>query len=121
MNPTTFNALSEPNRFHIVELLRDKPRAVGEIVDRLHLHQPQVSKHLKVLADAGIVEVKPFAQQRIYELQPKPFKELDTWIHSYHKLWEDRFVALDKVLAVEKKKLLKKQKGKEVKAHDRSK
>src|SRR6266566_699703 len=108
MNPTTFNALAEPNRFHIVELLRDKPHTVGEIAGKLHLNQPQVSKHLKVLADAGIVEVKPFAQQRIYELQPQPFQELAAWVHSYRLLWEERFDRLDKVLRAEKKKIIKK-------------
>lgn len=109
MNPTTFSALAEPNRFHIVELLRDKSCPVGEIVDKLHLNQPQVSKHLRVLADAGIVEVKPFAQQRIYELQPKPFKELDTWLHSYSRLWEERFDRLDEILKTEKKRMVKKE------------
>ncbi len=87
MNPITFSALAEPHRLHIVELLRNGPRPVNDIVDRLHLNQPQVSKHLKVLADAGIVEVKRHAQQRIYELQQKPFKELDIWINKYRSLW----------------------------------
>lgn len=98
MNPTTFSALAEPHRLHIVELLRDKPRPVGELVDRLHINQPQVSKHLRVLADAGIVEAKPLAQKRFYELQPKPFEELEHWISSYRKIWNERFDRLDKVL-----------------------
>ena len=105
MNPTTFSALAEPNRFHIVELLRSKPRPVNELVDRLRLQQPQVSKHLRVLADAGFVEVKPLAQQRIYQLRPQPFKELDHWLNKYRKLWEERFDRLDFLLREEKTRL----------------
>jgi DNA-binding transcriptional ArsR family regulator len=110
MNPTTFSALADPNRLHIVELLRDRPRPVGEIVDRLHLNQPQVSKHLKVLSDAGLVAVHPQANQRIYELSPKRFKELETWLEKYRNLWNERFDRLDTLLAEEKKKLIKKRK-----------
>lgn len=104
MNPNTLSALAEPNRLHIVELLRYGPRPVNEIVNKLHLNQPQVSKHLRVLADAGIVEVKPLAQQRFYKLQPQPFKELDTWLKKYRRLWEERFDRLDKVLEEVKNK-----------------
>lgn len=93
-----FNALSEPNRLHIVELLREGPRPVGDIVSKLRLNQPQVSKHLRVLADAGVVEVKPVAQKRVYGIKPEHFKELDAWIESFRKLWEKRFRRLDKVL-----------------------
>ena len=107
MNPVTFSALAEPNRFHIVELLRDKPRGVGELVDTLHIRQPQVSKHLKVLADAGIVEVHPQANQRIYELSPKRFQEIDAWLEKYRKLWEARFDRLDASLQKEKQKGVK--------------
>ena len=107
MNPTTFSALAEPHRLQIVELLRDKPRPVNEIVNRLNLNQPQVSKHLKVLSDAGLVQVQPFAQQRIYTLQPIPFKELDKWIEKYRNLWEVRFDRLDALLREEKKKMKK--------------
>ena len=99
----TFQALAEPNRFHIVELLRDKPRAVGELAKTLHIRQPQASKHLKVLADAGIVEVRPQANQRIYELSPKKFQEIDQWLEKYRKLWEARFDRLDAFLQKEKR------------------
>ena len=108
MNPVTFSALAEPSRFQIVELLRAKPRPVGELADTLHIRQPQVSKHLKVLADAGIVEVRPQANQRIYELSPKKFQEIDHWLNAYRKLWEDRFDALEKVLTREKAKIRRK-------------
>lgn len=107
MNPTTFSALAEPNRFQIVELLREGPRPVNEIVNRLHLNQPQVSKHLRVLADAGIVDMRPVAQQRIYALQPQTFKDLEIWIHKFRQLWEERFERLDTLLEKEKNKLRK--------------
>ena|SRR5579872_376 len=110
MNTVTFQALAEPNRFQIVELLRDKPRPVGELADTLHIRQPQVSKHLKVLADAGIVDVRPQANQRIYELSPKKFQEIDAWLDKYRSLWNQRFDALEKVLQREKAKLKKKGK-----------
>src|SRR5205085_10202774 len=76
MDANVLTALAEPNRRRIVEFLRDGPRPVGQIAERLRLRQPQVSKHLKVLSGAGLVAVRPAANQRIYQLQPKPFKEL---------------------------------------------
>jgi len=94
----TLIALAEPNRLQIVELLLDGPRPVGEIVDKLRLRQPQVSKHLRVLNDAGLVDVRPVAQQRIYSLKPQPFKELDDWLRSYRRLWEQRYDRFESVL-----------------------
>jgi len=95
---STLTALAEPNRLHIVELLRDGPLTVGEIADRLELHQPQASKHLRVLNDAGIVEVKPVANRRIYKLRPEPFKEMDEWLESFRRIWDERFDRLDDYL-----------------------
>ncbi|WNQ11092.1 metalloregulator ArsR/SmtB family transcription factor [Paenibacillus aurantius] len=95
---TTLSALAEPNRLHIVELLRDGPLTVGEITDKLGLQQPQVSKHLRVLSDSGLVGVQPSANRRIYRLQPQPFSELNSWLESYRRLWEDRFDQLDDYL-----------------------
>jgi len=94
----TLQALAEPNRFHIVELLRDGPRPVGDMVHRLGLRQPQVSKHLRVLSDAGLVDVRVDAQRRIYALRPEPLKELEVWIESYRRIWEGNFQRLDGVL-----------------------
>src|SRR5579864_606843 len=91
MNPQLFTVLSEPNRLDIVELLYNTPHSVNEIVGILHLNQPQVSKHLRVLADAGIVDVKPVKNKRIYELKPEQFKKLDKWLSKYRTLWEKRF------------------------------
>lgn len=94
----TLSALAEPNRLQIVELLRRKPLAVGEIVDRLRLRQPQVSKHLRVLSEAGLVEVHAVAQKRIYSLRAEPFKELDAWLERYRRTQDERFDRLDEIL-----------------------
>jgi DNA-binding transcriptional ArsR family regulator len=95
---TIWTALVEPNRLQIVELLRDGPLTVGQITERLGLQQPQVSKHLKVLSEAAIVEVQRQANRRIYKLRREPFQELETWLHSFHRLWEERFDRLDDYL-----------------------
>jgi DNA-binding transcriptional ArsR family regulator len=95
----TLQALAEPNRFQIVELLRDGPRPVGDMVHRLGLRQPQVSKHLRVLSDAGLVDVRVDAQRRIYALRAAPLKELEVWIERYRRIWEGNFQRLDGVLA----------------------
>ena len=94
----TLRALAEPNRFQIVELLLDGPRPVGDMVDRLGLRQPQVSKHLRVLNAAGLVDVRVDAQRRIYELRPEPLQELEAWLERFRRLWEDNFQRLDAVL-----------------------
>lgn len=95
---TLWSALTEPHRLRIVELLRDGPLTVGEITERLGLQQPQVSKHLKVLSEAAIVEVQPQANRRIYKLRYEPFQELETWLQSFRRLWEERFDRLDDYL-----------------------
>ncbi|MCA9552251.1 MAG: winged helix-turn-helix transcriptional regulator [Myxococcales bacterium] len=94
----TFAALAEPNRFRIVELLRAGPRPVGEIGAHLELRQPQVSKHLKVLKSAGLVDVEARAQQRLYGLRPEPLMALAAWLERYRSLWDARFDALDELL-----------------------
>jgi DNA-binding transcriptional ArsR family regulator len=100
---STLSALAEPTRLQIVELLRAKPRAVGEIVERLGLRQPQVSKHLRVLSDAGLVEVRAVAQQRIYSLRAEPFMELDVWLERYRRTVEDRFDRLNDIVREKEK------------------
>jgi len=94
----TLRALAEPNRFQIVELLRGGPRPVGDMVNRLGLRQPQVSKHLRVLSEAGLVGVRVDAQRRIYALQPAPLQELELWLERYRRLWEGNFQRLDALL-----------------------
>src|SRR6267378_2161981 len=94
----TLRALAEPNRLHIVELLRRGPRPVGHLVRRLRLRQPQVSKHLRVLSEAGLVDVRVDAQRRIYALRPAPLQELEVWLERYRRIWEENFQRLDSVL-----------------------
>src|SRR6267154_5174943 len=94
----TFQALAEPNRFQIVELLLEGPRPVGDMVHRLRLRQPQVSKHLRVLSDAGLVDVRVDAQRRIYALRPEPLQELEAWLERYRRIWESNFQRLDSLL-----------------------
>ncbi|MEP7356958.1 MAG: metalloregulator ArsR/SmtB family transcription factor [Anaerolineales bacterium] len=98
MDADVLAALAEPNRRRIVELLRDGPRPVGEIAQQLRLRQPQVSKHLKVLSEAGLVAARPAANQRIYQLQPQPFEALDTWVETFRKAWDSRLDKLDDYL-----------------------
>lgn len=94
----TFAALAEPNRFRIVELLRAGPRPVNEIGERLRLNQPQVSKHLRVLRETGLVDVHPRAQQRLYALRPEPLRQLTEWVERYRELWDARFADLDELI-----------------------
>lgn len=93
-----FAALGEPNRFRIVELLRVGPLPVNDIGERLELNQPQVSKHLRVLKEAGLVDVQPRAQQRLYELRAEPLRQLHDWLERYRQLWDARFEELDRVI-----------------------
>src|SRR5438552_17987688 len=80
-------ALGEPRRLAILDLLRDGERPVGELVGRLGLSQPAVSKHLRVLKEAGLVEARPDAQRRLYRVRPEPLAELHDWLASYRQLW----------------------------------
>jgi DNA-binding transcriptional ArsR family regulator len=94
----TFAALAEPTRFRIVELLRSGPRPVNAIGERLQLTQPQVSKHLRVLKESGLVDVRPRAQQRLYELRAQPLQKLHQWLERYRQLWDARFSELDDLI-----------------------
>lgn len=92
---TTFEVLAEPRRRDILDLLRAGERPVGELVDELALTQPAVSKHLKILRDAGLVEVRRDAQRRVYRLRPAPLAEIDAWLEPYRALWHTRLDALE--------------------------
>jgi len=94
----TFAVLAEPNRYRIVELLRGGPRTVNDIGERLSLNQPQVSKHLRVMKDAGFVDVQPRAQQRLYVLRAEPLREIHDWLERYRKHWDARFEELDELI-----------------------
>ena len=100
----TFAALAEPNRLRIVELLLSGPRPVNDIGERLQLNQPQVSKHLRVLKEAGLVDVQPRAQQRLYELRAQPLRQLRDWLERYRRLWDARFEEMDRLIEELKQK-----------------
>ena len=98
MDILALSALAEPNRINIVQLLRSGPLAVGEIAERLELSQPKTSKHLKVLSESGIVEVRIDANRRYYRLRPEPFQALDQWLRTFRHMMEDRLDNLDDYL-----------------------
>jgi len=98
MAATTFEVLAEPTRRRILELLLERSRPVGELVDLLGISQPGVSKHLRVLRDGGFVAVRADAQRRFYELRPGPLVELDAWLAPYRRLWAGRLDALERHL-----------------------
>ena len=95
---TTFEVLAEPSRRAILDLLRAGERPVGDLVERLALTQPGVSKHLRVLRDAGLVEVRQDAQRRLYRLRPEPLAEIDAWLAPYRNLWATHLDALQRHL-----------------------
>jgi DNA-binding transcriptional ArsR family regulator len=95
---TAFEVLAEPMRREILDLVRERELSVGELVQRLSISQPGVSKHLRVLRDAGLVEVRVDAQRRLYRVRPEPLAEIDAWLRPYRRLWADRLDALSKHL-----------------------
>jgi DNA-binding transcriptional ArsR family regulator len=94
----SFTALAEPTRRSILDLLRTQERAVGDLVDELRISQPAVSKHLRVLREAGLVDVRIDAQRRIYRLRLEPLAEVDAWLAPYRALWSGALDALDRHL-----------------------
>ena len=98
MTGTTFDVLAEPTRRRILDLLLDRERPVGELVKKLKLSQPGVSKHLRVLREAGLVSVRNEAQRRIYEIRPEPLEEIAEWLEPYRRRWADRLDALERHL-----------------------
>jgi DNA-binding transcriptional ArsR family regulator len=93
-----FEVLAEPNRRRILDLLLHDERAVGDLVFELKVSQPAVSKHLRVLREAGLVDSRVEAQRRIYRLRPEPLRELDAWLEPYRRLWSERLDALERHL-----------------------
>lgn len=100
MQLDTFQTLADPTRRRIVEALRHGERQVGDVVELAGIHQSGVSRHLRILHEAGFVSMRPDGQRRLYSLRPEPFRELDAWLAKYRGLWEarlDRFgAALEK-------------------------
>ena len=93
-----FNAVAEPRRRQILDVLVDGERAVNDIVQLLDLAQPQVSKHLKVLRDVGLVDVRDDGRRRLYRLNGHPLKPIHDWVSNFERTWEERFEALDDLL-----------------------
>jgi DNA-binding transcriptional ArsR family regulator len=95
---TTLQVIAEPRRKAILDLLRDGEQPVGELVSRLGLSQPLVSKHLRVLRDAGLVQVRGDAQRRLYRIRPEPLAEVDAWLAPYRALWSTSLDRLERHL-----------------------
>lgn len=98
MLDTQWTVLVDANRRAVLNLLRDGPRSVGELVSELGLTQPATSKQLRVLRDAGFVHVQQDAQRRVYTIDPRPLAEIDAWLQPYRQLWNDRLDALGRHL-----------------------
>jgi DNA-binding transcriptional ArsR family regulator len=92
---TPFEAVAEPNRRRILDLLREGERAAGELVDALAISQPGVSKHLRLLRESGLVSVRADGQRRLYRLQPEKLAEVDAWLAPYRRAWASRLDALE--------------------------
>jgi DNA-binding transcriptional ArsR family regulator len=93
-----FDVLAEPNRRQILDLLREGERPVGALVGQLGVSQPAVSKHLRILREAGLVEVRGDAQRRLYRVRPEPLQAIDEWLAPYRRLWSERLDALERHL-----------------------
>lgn len=95
---TIFEIIVDPTRRQILDMLLERPRLVGELVNALDISQPGVSKHLRILRESGLVQVRQDGQRRWYVLQPEPLVEIDNWLKSYRQLWANRFNQLDDYL-----------------------
>ena len=95
---SVFEIIAEPNRRAILSLLVSSQQSVGEIERQLHMPQPAVSKHLRVLREAGFVESTVDAQRRLYRLKPEPLQEIDAWLEQFRRFWSDRVDALERHL-----------------------
>jgi DNA-binding transcriptional ArsR family regulator len=106
-----FQALADPTRRSIVDALRNGERPVNDIVEQAGIHQSGVSRHLRILHEAGFVSMRPDGQRRLYSLRPEPFRGLDEWLAQYRNLWEARLDRLGS--ALEKQQLREKTPNKE--------
>ena len=93
-----WQALADPHRRAVLQLLLERPRPVGELVERLGLSQPGTSKHLRVLREAGLVRVRRDANRRVYALDPGPLSEIDVWLAPYRRVWNESLDALGRHL-----------------------
>jgi len=99
MQPSVFQTLADPSRLQIVEALLGGECAVNDLVAQVDIHQSGVSRHLRILEEAGFVRMRPDGPRRLYSLRPEPFRELDTWVTQYRALWVARLDALGEALA----------------------
>ena len=99
MQPTVFQTLADPSRLQIVEVLLTGERAVNDLVAQMDIHQSGVSRHLRILEEAGFVHMRPDGPRRFYSLRPEPFQELDAWVNRYSALWVARLDAFNAALA----------------------
>ena len=95
---TAYAALAEPHRRQILDLLRERERSVGDLVERLGLSQPGVSKHLRVLREARLVRARAAGKHRLYALRAAPLADVDAWLEPYRALWSERLDALERHL-----------------------
>lgn len=98
MQLDVFQALADPTRRRIVEVLRAGEQQVGDVVAKAGVHQSGVSRHLRILFESGFVSVRPDGQRRLYALKPEPFQELDGWLSGYRELWEARLDRFESAL-----------------------
>lgn len=95
---TVFDVVAEPNRRRILDLLGAHQRAVGDLVEQLELSQPAVSKHLRILREAGLVDVRGDAQRRLYSVRPEPLRAIDEWLSPYRRMWATSLDELERHL-----------------------
>lgn len=93
-----FHILADPTRFRIVEVLAAGEQAVGDLVQTVDIDQSGVSRHLRILGEAGFVTMRPDGARRLYSLRPEPFQAIDDWVRNYRKLWESRLDRFDAAL-----------------------
>jgi DNA-binding transcriptional ArsR family regulator len=104
MHIDMFQTLADPTRRRVVEALRFGERQVGDIVEEAGIHQSGVSRHLRILSEAGFVSMRPDGQRRLYALKPEPFRELDDWLAQYRGLWEQRLDRFGEALVARSRK-----------------
>lgn len=98
MNADVFDTLADPNRRRILSLLIEGERSAGELVEALHMSQPSVSKHLKVLREAGFTDMRADAQRRLYRLRPEPLAQIDAWLQPFRRFWAGKLDDLERYL-----------------------
>lgn len=103
MQIDVFQVLADPTRRQIIEVLQAGEQQVNDVVAGLSIHQSGVSRHLRILLEAGFVQVRPDGQRRFYSLRPEPFQELDAWVAGYRKLWDARLDRFGRALEKKKK------------------